>query len=195
MDNTLYIVSGCMRTGTSMMMRALEAGGMDAAYKQSRDVMKERFADEHYDPNVGGLYELERRDYREPGFPHKYEGRLIKALAMGVPSMAVMERIRVVFMQRHPEEIRQSYGAFFGQELKGMDTLKERTHDILERIRNRRDVISLEIFWYRDVIESPHRHFQNLYLTGWPINTGKAAAVVDPDLCRYRLEHLTVGVL
>jgi hypothetical protein len=27
MDKTLYIVSGFMRTGTSMMMRALEAGG------------------------------------------------------------------------------------------------------------------------------------------------------------------------
>ena len=58
----LYIVSGFMRTGTSMMMKALEAGGLEAAYQQSREAMRKRYADEHYDPNVGGRYELRRRD-------------------------------------------------------------------------------------------------------------------------------------
>ena len=74
-DKTLYVVSGFMRTGTSMMMKALEAGGLEACYRQSREEMRLRFADEHYDPNVGGLYELEREDYREKGFPRKYEGK------------------------------------------------------------------------------------------------------------------------
>jgi len=68
MDNTLYVVSGFMRTGTSMMMRALENAGMNASYKQSRDEMKSRFADEFYDPNIGGLYELEREDYQKKTF-------------------------------------------------------------------------------------------------------------------------------
>ena len=47
-----------------MMMRALEAGGLNSVYNQSRDVMKDRFADESYDPNIGGLYELSRTEYR-----------------------------------------------------------------------------------------------------------------------------------
>ena len=195
MDNTLYVVSGFMRTGTSMMMRALEAGGMDACYKQSREVMRKRFADEHYDPNVGGLYELERKDYREPGFPRKYRGKLIKALGMGVPGMAVMPAIRVVFMRRDPEEIRQSYAAFFGQDLQGIDTLNNRMQDVLERIRNRRDVISMHVFWYRQVLHWPLHNFTTLQSEGWPIDVTKAVAIVDPDLCRYRHENLTVGVL
>ena len=83
-DKTLYVVSGFMRTGTSMMMKALEAGGLDACYKQSREEMKNRYADEHYDPNIGGLYELERKDYQKPNFPRDYEGKLIKCLNKGI---------------------------------------------------------------------------------------------------------------
>jgi len=49
MSDTLYVVSGFMRTGTSMMMRALEAGGMDASYRQSRETMRQH---QYHDPGV-----------------------------------------------------------------------------------------------------------------------------------------------
>ena len=194
-DLVLYVVSGFMRTGTSMMMRALEAGGMDACYKQSRDVMKNRFADEHYDPNIGGLYELERQDYREFGFPQKYEGKLIKALNNAVPRMAVMPHgIRVVFMRRDTEEIRQSYDAFFDQQLRNINHLDRNMEDIIERIRNRKDVLSLDVLWYRKVLESPLEHLKTLRMNAWPIDAKAAASVVDPTLCRFKLENLTVGI-
>jgi hypothetical protein len=196
MDKTLYIVSGFMRTGTSMMMRALEAGGLDAAYQQSRDKMKARFADEHYDPNVGGLFELERKDYRAWQFPRAYAGRLIKALNYGVPRMAVMPGgIRVVFMRRDQEEIRQSYEAFFGKQLQNLEHLERNMVDIQERIRNRKDVKSLHVFWYRKVVKHPWRHFALLRLFGWPINPWRAAATIDSKYCRFRKENLTEGVI
>lgn len=195
-DLILYTVSGFMRTGTSMMMRALEAGGMETCYKQSRDVMKDRFADKHYDPNIGGLYELERRDYGEFGFPEKYKGKLIKALNMGVPRMAVMpEGVRVVFMRRDTEEIRQSYDAFFGHQLANIEHLERNMADIIERIGNRRDVLSLDVFWYRDVVVEPLKHFNTLREHGWPIDVGEAVAIVDPQHCRFRLEILTPGIV
>jgi len=195
-DKTVYVVSGFMRTGTSMMMKALEEGGMEVCYKQSRDVMKNRFADELYDPNIGGLYELERKDYQEFGFPNKYKGKLIKALNHGVPHMAAMpEGIRVVFMRRNPEEIRQSYDAFFGQQLRNVDHLERNMEDVIERIKNRKDVKSLDIFWYRDVVEEPLKHFQRLKEHSWLIDPEKAAATVDPQYYRFKLENLTVGIV
>jgi len=195
-DKTVYVVSGFMRTGTSMMMKALEAGGMVASYRQSRDVMKNRFADEHYDPNIGGLYELELKDYREFGFPRKYCGKLIKALNQGVPRMATMkDGIRVVFMKRNLEEIRQSYDAFFGRQLQDVVKLEEMMNDITDRIRNRKDVLSLDIFWYRDVVENPLKYFKILKDKGWDIDYKKSATIVDPKYYRYKLEELTVGVL
>jgi len=74
----LCVVSGFMRTGTFMMMKALQAGGLDASYSQSRDTMKDRWKDEHYDPNIGGLYELNRKEYKQKNFPRQFDGRLIK---------------------------------------------------------------------------------------------------------------------
>jgi len=192
----LYVVSGFMRTGTSMMMRALEAGGLEACYQQSRDQMKDRFADEYYDPNIGGLYELERHDYRHPEFPRQFEGKLIKALNKGIITMNVMQGgIRVVFMRRDKEEIRQSYEAFFNRHLNSVDNLDSQMERIIEQIKNRKDVVSIHTLWYRDVVDNPLRAFQCLETDGWPIDPQKAAGVVDPKYCRFRYENLTVGVL
>ena len=193
--NSIFVVSGFMRTGTSMMMKALEAGGMDAKYKQSRDEMKARFADEFYDPNIGGLYELEREDYQKPDFPKGYEGKMIKALNQGVSRMAVMPEIRVVFMRRDAEEIRQSYNAFFDQELEMGDNFQKRMDDTVERIENRKDVKSLDIFWFREVLENPIAHFEILKAHGWDIDVEKAVQVIDPKYCRFKKEILTEGVI
>lgn len=194
-DETLYVVSGFMRTGTSMMMKALEAGGLKAEYKQSRDEMKNHFADEHYDPNIGGLYELEAQDYQEYDFPIKYKGKLIKALNQGVQRMCVMPKgIRVVFMMRDPEEIRQSYEAFFSRPLKNIDHYERNMQNYIERIKNRKDVISLHIFQYREVIENPIKHFQILKDAGWPINVEECVKVVDAKYLRFKKEILTEGI-
>lgn len=195
-DKTLYVVSGFMRTGTSMMMRALEAGGLEAKYAQSRDIMKNRFADAHYDPNVGGLYELAPHEYREWGFPRRHAGTLIKALTMGIPKMAMMpDGIRAVLMRRDTEEIRQSYLAFFNKRLANVDHLDRNMEDIIERIENRKDVLSLDVFWYRELLKNPLSYFEILASAGWPIDPVAAAATVDPTFCRFRRENLTVGVV
>ena len=177
-----------------MMMRALEAGGLEAAYRADRDKMKNHYADEHYDPNIGGLYELERQDYRNPDFPRDFDGKLIKALNIGVPRMAVMkDGIRVVFMRRDKEEIRQSYDAFFGQQIQ-IDNIDKQMERIIEKIKNRRDVLSCDVYWFREVINNPYEHFAELKRHRWPIDIDKATDMVDPKYCRFRLENLTVGI-
>lgn len=192
----LYVVSGFMRTGTSMMMRALVAGGLDACYRESRDRMKDRHKDQDYDPNKGGLYELEKRDYQRPDFPHGYEGYLIKGLNYCVPRMNVMPAgIRIVFMRRDAEEIRQSYDAFFGRPLRNIENLDRNMESVIDRIKNRRDVLSINVFWFRQVVKAPLSHFDQLTRNGWPIDPLVAAGIIDPELCRFRREQLTVGVM
>ncbi len=191
----LYVVSGFMRTGTSMMMRALEAGGLETAYKADRDKMKNHYADEHYDPNIGGLYELERQDYKNPDFPKGFEGKLIKALNIGVPKMAVMPKgIKVVFMRRDKEEIRQSYDGFFSQQLQVIN-LDERMDNIEKKIQEREDVVSFHELWMRDVVFNPEEYFQILKDSGWPIDVNKASKIPDKKYYRFRLENLTVGIM
>jgi hypothetical protein len=103
--------------------------------------------------------------------------------------------IRVVFMRRDQEEIRQSYQAFFNKQLQNLEHLERNMADILERINNRKDVLSLHEFWYREVIAQPLAHFETLQDAGWPINPVRAAMTVDPKYCRFRRENLTVGVI
>lgn len=193
-DDTVYVVSGYMRTGTSMVMKALEEGGMVAVYRQSREEMRLRHADEHYDPNIGGLYELERTDYSEWDFPEKYKGKLIKALNSAVPRMAVMPSIKVVFLRRDAEEVRQSFNAFFGGQLQKTDDLDKGMEDVIKRIQNRKDVKSLDVFWYREFLNNPLKHLLTLKEHGWPINIEKAASVINPQLIRFKKEDLTIGI-
>ena len=193
MKDTIYVVSGFMRTGTSMMMRCLQAGGLDAVYQEGRDKMNDKFGDDDYQPNKDGFYEMFRVDYQQPHFPRMYAGRLIKCLFSGLPTMVVHD-YKVVFMLREHEEIRQSYEAFFHQEL-GMkkNTYTEAMQESIDLLHNRKDTHAT-VLQYRDVVKNPQENFEVLRNNGWPINVSKAVSVVNQDLCRFRLEKLTVGI-
>lgn len=191
----LYVVSGFMRTGTSMMMKALESGGLEACYNNSRDEYRKRFADEFYDPNEGGLYELDRSEYRKLNFPEDYEGKLIKGLKNCIPLMNPMPNgIRAVFMLRDKEEIRQSYNAFFNDELRNIENHEESMQRIINRIKNRKDIRSLNVFNYRDVVNNPIKYFTILKNNGWTIDVEKCSEIVNPKLYRFRKELLTISI-
>jgi hypothetical protein len=187
-----YIVSGYMRSGTSMMMDALTAGGLTPAFDARRDKMNDQHGDDSYKPNPNGFYELNRKEYHEYGFPRKYEGKLIKCLWGGVTRI-VVGNYKVIFMLRDPEEIRQSFEAFFSgpapESIKNYDQIMQDTIDMLS---NRLDT-HLTVISYRSVIDDPQATFRHIAAT-WPIDSDKAAAVVTPELCRFRKEHLTEGI-
>jgi hypothetical protein len=200
MDEMIYVVSGYMRTGTSMMMKALTDGGLESAFDSNRDVMNEKYGDDNYKPNPAGFYELHRKEYQQKDFPTMYKGKLVKCLIGGLNSFPV-SNYRIVFMRRDPEEIRQSFDAFFEsvplsqrKQVKNFLTqYDEIMDDFIARLKNRRDT-HLIIFQYRKVVEDPLYHFQHLANCGWPIDPEKAAATVDSKLCRFRIENLTVGI-
>ena len=195
--NTVYIVSGFMRSGTSMMMLALQGGGMIADFDPARDNrLNNRFADGNYNPNEGGFFELSRKSYKDPDFPLRYRGLLIKALfgAMaGLPGHLGL-KYKIAYMLRDPEEIRQSYEAFFRR---GAPAAHRHYEPLMEKVQGiltqRRDV-TLTPLQYREVVDNPLDAFEHLALVGWPIEPEAAASVVNPDLCRFRLEDLEVGI-
>jgi len=189
----IYIVSGYMRTGTSMMMRALEAGGLDAVKNPTREKMNDQYGDKDYKPNPGGFYELQRREYMQFGFPRMYEGKLIKCLHGGLWRMVVGD-YKIVFMMRDTEEIRQSYEAFFGNKLPPtFEKYEEIMQDSIDMLKNRLDT-QIDVFQYREVIKDPMKHFNTLKNQGWPIDTDKAISVIDPSLLRFKREDLTIGI-
>ena len=103
----IYIVSGFFRSGTSMMMQALEAGGLPVYYSRARDEFNERNTDAAHRPNPVSLFEPSATDLDEPGFQRRHDGKAVKVL-IGWP-LAIHDDYRVVVMRRDPGAIIESY--------------------------------------------------------------------------------------
>lgn len=187
----IYIVSGYMRSGTSMMMDCLRAGGLDVAFNESRDKMNTTYGDAEYKPNLNGLYELTQEEYSRPNFPDHYEGKAIKCLRNGLVLLKarnVSDPYKVIFMKRDFVEIQHSLEAFFDY-LPPINVIENTVNRALGIALQRRDM-DVTIINYRDVIDNPLIQFQLLQSKGIPIDIDAAVSVVDTALCRFKRESI-----
>lgn len=182
-----------MRSGTSAMMGALIAGGMEAEWDKSRDNLAHDMSDENYHPNPAGLYEVKLSEYSDLNFPLKYQNKLIKIMSFGMDIAANPDGYKIIMMKRNKEEISQSYDAFFNHKINNQWFIEydERMKSLEDKLLMRKDVVSLDVINYRDLIESPNREINKL---NWPINKIAAAQFIDPKQYRFRLENLTIGI-
>lgn len=186
----IYLVSGFMRSGTSMMMKALHTGGMDVAFSAERDKrLNDKWGEgdvpDGYRPN-DEYYELDTKDYSSPNFPGLYEGKLIKCLWSGAERLPPRD-YRIVCMRRPRAEIATSCLAAFGHVPKIVQP-----HDFdqfmdawVERLRDRRSFQSVSEVWYSDVMASPETVFAGLVVDGWPIDAAEAASVPSAGKVRF----------
>lgn len=96
---TITVVSGLPRSGTSMMMKMLEAGGIPPL----TDEIREADAD-----NPKGYYEFERvkkLDKGDDDWLAKAEGKAVKVISALLQHLPVGYDYRVIFMERHMPEI------------------------------------------------------------------------------------------
>ena len=172
-----------------MVMECLEAGGMGVAKSKIRDGYNTTHSAGYYSPNHAGLYDLPVIEMRGVGFPREHDGKAVKVVVPFLRMLSVHE-YEVIFMRRDTEEIRQSLEAAF--KIKQTTAIIEKQiEEGLKILHNRKDVCRLVEWDYRDILIRPRWYFESL---GWPIDTQKAASVVNPDLCRFRLERLGVGL-
>lgn len=98
MDKAITIVSGLPRSGTSMMMRMLEAGGMEVLTDN------ERKADED---NPKGYYELEKvkKIKEDSSWLADAQGKAFKMVSMLLYHLPMDRNFNVIFMQRNIDEM------------------------------------------------------------------------------------------
>ena len=96
--DTVYVVSGLPRSGTSMMMQMLEAGGLSIFTDE------ERTADES---NPKGYYEHEavKSLARNKKWLPQAEGKVVKVIANLLPHLPPSHRYKIIFMERNLHEI------------------------------------------------------------------------------------------
>jgi len=126
------LVSGLPRSGTSLMMRMLEAAGLP--------IMSDglRSADED---NPEGYYEWEdiKKVGSQPAILREAAGKTLKVISMLLPSLPVGHRYKVIFMDRPLEEVAQSQAKMLQRKgvtesmpvEKMMDSLKQHREQIL----------------------------------------------------------------
>ncbi len=97
----ITIVSGLPRSGTSMMMRMIEAGGLPAL----TDGVRAADAD-----NPLGYYEFEpvKRTKQDPSWVESARGRVVKMVHLLLTELPAGHDYRVILMRRDPDEVIES---------------------------------------------------------------------------------------
>ncbi|HUW00736.1 MAG TPA: hypothetical protein VMW08_00150 [Acidimicrobiales bacterium] len=190
---TTWVVSGMPRSGTSMMMRALIAGGLEPYWNPDKDAELAKIAAPRYHPNPNGYFEPGQARHTR-AFPRLIDGKLVKLMGVGPaePRFRQAAPIRVVWMRRPPAEIRASHLATFGRCPPW--TADNRYPTIAAaRIAHQTSVPWVEglaVVDYPDVTDPATRleQFERLTAEGWPIDPEAAAATIDGALHRHRAE-------
>lgn len=184
----ITIVSGLPRSGTSMMMKMLEAGGIPPL----TDVIRE--AD---DDNPEGYYEFERVKALpdDTEWLEEARGKAVKVLAELIKHLPQTHSYRIIFMERSLDEVIASQRKMLirrgedpekvdGEELRKL--FKKYLRILKNHIRNQSSMSVIYVSYneiIRDPIESVHR--MNAFLGG-DLNEEKMISSVDPALYRNR---------
>ena len=186
-ESVNYIVSGLERSGTSMLMQILQAGGLPMAYDHSS-----RPPD---DDNPKGYFELEGGKIisrlMDQTFPlEEYRGKFIKITAYGLKFLPP-GKYKIIYSQRNLEEILDS--------MEKMAKIKDTERDdtrivftklndmIIQMIAKREDADVLFVN-YNAIVSAPEENIKKIYdfLDSEDIDYEKMLAVVDEKLYRKR---------
>lgn len=184
----ITIVSGLPRSGTSMMMKMLAAGGIPPL----TDRVRAADAD-----NPKGYYEFERVKKLKEGITDwlpEARGKAVKVIAALLVELPAGFQYRVLFMRRDIEEILASQNKMLerrGEEKKVDDrTMAELFRKHLQQVEdwmgNQPDLYYMDVD-YNQILKDPRPQVDKInQFLGGELNTEAMASVVDPQLYRQR---------
>jgi hypothetical protein len=188
----ITIVSGLPRSGTSMMMQMLKAGGMPVL---SDDIRKSD------DDNPRGYFELDavKRTRRDPSWLSGARGKVVKLvhlLLMDLPLRHEAQDLsyRVIFLRRQMSEVLASQKTMLARQNRRGAALpddrlaalySEQLRQVERWLAERASSFSVLDVNYADVLTDPaaQAHRINIFLGGSLDETAMASAV-DPSLYR-----------
>jgi hypothetical protein len=188
---TITIVSGLPRSGTSMMMKMLEAGGIEPLTDELREPDKD---------NPKGYYEFERVKQLEhdKGWLPDAEGRVVKIISQLLQHLPEDYAYQVVFMRRRMEEILASQERMLvrrGEESKEIpdERLAALFRKHLEHVEawlERQPNFEVTYVSYNQVLERPRQEARRIdAFLDEELDVDAMAEVVDPSLYRQRVEE------
>ncbi|MFH1102075.1 MAG: sulfotransferase [Methanobacteriota archaeon] len=183
---TNYIVSGLERSGTSLLMQILHAGGVPIGFDESRS------ADEN---NPKGYFELEGgkiiNKLMAGTFPlGQYKGQFIKITAYGLQFLP-LGRYTIIYSERNLDEILDSMEKM----ARITDTNREETKKSFEKLNvlikklvTGREDMRVLFVRYHDVVSNTEQVVQQIYdfLGVQDLDVYRMISVVDKRLHRQK---------
>ncbi|MCP4402233.1 MAG: sulfotransferase [bacterium] len=189
MKDPVILVSGLPRSGTSMMMKMLGAGGVEIL----TDNIRKADGD-----NPEGYYEVEqvKELYKNARWLHHARGKAVKVISSLLYHLPMAISFKVIFMQREIPEVLASQQKMLGRlgETDGASDAEltqkyeEHLQKIAEWITKQRHIDCLYVN-YKDVVNDPEPWAEKIReFLGMPLlELEKMAVVVKPELYRNRV--------
>ena len=188
MERVVTIVSGLPRSGTSMMMRMLEAGGIEILFDNRRK------ADED---NPKGYYEFEKVKTikKDSSWLASAESKAFKMVSMLLYDLPSNWEYRIVFMKRNIDEILASQKRMLERSDRNNSNVSDKEMSILfnkhlaevEKWLGKQNNINTLYISYNDTILKPLEAIQKLNrFLGNELYIDKMAKIVNKSLYRQR---------
>ena len=190
----VVVVSGLPRSGTSMLMQMLAAGGLPILTDGARP------ADE--DNPLGYLeFEAVKRTHDDSSWVAQAKGKAVKVVAPLLPALPAGFRYRVIFIERNLDEILASQREMIARRRGPVQENPERRARLREEytrvvqsvrslLRGRPDVAALYV-GQKDALADPLAAARRIdVFLGGALDVDRMAAAVKPELHRQRAEPL-----
>ena len=185
----IIVVSGLPRSGTSMMMQILQAGGLEIMTDQQRT------AD---DDNPKGYYEFERVKKMKDGdnkWVKDARGKVVKVISALLEFLPAGHSYKVIFMHRKMDEILASQKQMLVRRSEPTDKASDATlADLFSRHLQKIEAwlagqSNIEVLYiqYDEFLSNPGPHIDSLVaFLGLPLDSQAMASVPDQKLYRQR---------
>jgi hypothetical protein len=185
----IVIVSGLPRSGTSMAMKMLQAGGMRTTTDGIRTADEDNPEGYFEDERVKDLAEMEDKTWLKDS-----RGKAIKVIANLLPPLPETNNYKVIFMERDIEEVLASQKKMLARRGETSATDDERMTQLyrqsLDKVKFQlrfRDCFDVMFIRYKDVIEDPLSHAARMCeFLGRAMDPERMAGAVDENLYRNR---------
>jgi hypothetical protein len=186
----LTIVSGLPRSGTSMMMRMIDVGGMPALTDNLRTADQD---------NPRGYYEFEpvKQTKKDAAWLEQADGKVVKMVYRLLYDLPASHEYRVIFMQRKLEEVIASQNVMLERQGKAAGQLADEKLLGLFRAElqkvdqwiNSQPNFRLLYVNYNDVLKNPGPTVRTVNeFLGGDLDVTAMLRVVEPELYRQRKE-------
>lgn len=184
----IIIVSGLPRSGTSMMMKMLEAAKIPVLTDEIRE------ADED---NLKGYYEDERAKtlHKDNSWIDEAEGKAVKVISYQLPHLPKEHDYLVIFMQRKINEVLASQRKMMERRGEPEDNVPDEVmanifqkhlDEIYDWLQNQSNIKTLYVS-YNETLDDPETSAEKIAESlGFDLDIEKMMQVVDPTLYRQR---------